>query len=154
MADNKEKKNGTAASELPDTTGWVVDSGGEFPPYWNPEIGQKIFVRPLARDERDPKFHRYVLQALMTIPCAKGPSKEQESVTVKKGEKFTCSAYGALHLEDYMGLDVVIDVQPMRKAKETGYEYWDFKVIVSPETSKILAAKRAEIAKALPAELQ
>jgi len=154
MADNKEKKNGTAASELPDTTGWVVDSGGGFPPYWTAEPGKKIFARPLARDERDPKFPRYLLQALMTIECAAGPKKDQEPVTVKKGEKFTCSVYAALHLEDYMGMDIVIEVLPMAESKSTGYEYWDFKVHVSPENAKVLQAKRAEIAKGLPAELQ
>jgi len=154
MAD-KEKKNGSVVSELPDTTGWVTDSGGAFPPYWKADAGKKIFARPLARDERDPAFVRYVLLALMTIECAAGPKNDREVIVVKKGEKFTCSAYGGLHLEDYMGMDVVIEVLPEKgKSKETGYEYWIFEVKVSPENAAILVARRAEAAKALPAELQ
>lgn len=126
---------------------WDEEPTG-FPPYWTPVEGRKILARPIAKDENDPDFPRYVLVAGAPVPCEQGSADEKKPVTVKKGELFTCSVYGGLPLDRYMGVEVGI-VCRGKKAIPGGKSLWVFQLFVSPDQKKVLEAKRAE-AKILP----
>jgi len=140
--------------------GWETEQIG-FPPYWNPTMkedekgktiantGNAFLGMPIQRDDRDPNFQRYVVEALRPIMCKKGPAEDAEEILVKTGEFFTCSVYAALPLEDYFGYEVF--VKPVRKRKLAATaeipqkrDLWDFELQVSPETKKLLKQRRKQ----------
>lgn len=146
------------AADVPE--GWVDEQVG-FPPYWSPEMGSAFRGMIMYRDERQPEFIRYVVQASAPIRCHRGPSDdEQEEVIVQPGELFTTTAYAALPLERYFGFEVWVLAEKKRtlaastnpNAKEgqkRKREQWDFRIRVSPETKKLLDDQRSETAKLL-----
>lgn len=126
-----------------------------FPPYWNPGIGKAFKATVMGRDDRNPDFIRYRLLALSPVICAKGPSDDAEEVLVNEGEFFTCSAYAALPLDDYFGIDVKVVV--WRKRKLDGNEasngvkrdLYEFKIGVTGDTKEMLDAARKHEASVL-----
>lgn len=132
-------------------TGWEEEQVG-FPPYWNPShVGNALIAKVIMRDERDPSFVRYILQAVkFPLVCKKGPSEDAEQVIVQPGEFFTMSAYAALPLERFFDLEVVVKVANKRKlpgneaSDGVKRDLWEFKVLVSPESKKILANRRED----------
>lgn len=150
------------AGSAPD--GWEQEQIG-FPPYWNPRMTMVDPTKPRAgmvpgtgnsflgtvvnRDERDPNFTRYVVQASRAIRCQNGPSDDAEEVIVQKGEFFTLSTYASLPLDDYFGMEVYVQPIGKRKIKddpETGEprDLWRFSLMVSPESKKLLKNRREE----------
>ena len=130
------------------TAGWEREQIG-FPPYWNPAEGKKFLGRVILKDERDPAFVRYVIEAtLAPIKCQQGPADDAEAVIVKPGEYFTCSAYGALPLENFFGHQVLVTTTKKRKITpgEDGQPrtLWGFTVNVDEPTKKALAKQREE----------
>jgi hypothetical protein len=136
-----------------DVAQWESEQIG-FPPYWNPSEGKKFLARVIARDERDPAFVRYVLQAQCKHTCQKGPSDDAEPCEVRAGEYFTCSVYAALPLTDYYGVVVLVTAVKKRKLAATQdnplkRDMWDFNLKVSPTDHKMLAERKVAQAKQL-----
>lgn len=119
-----------------------------FPPYWNPEEGKFLYAMPVARDERDPKFHRYVWKAMIDTECQNGPADDAEKVIVKAGEFFTTSAYYTfddLPLAVYM--NIPIHLTALEKTDtNSGQKVWRWALKLSKE-NKALAAQRKETAR-------
>jgi hypothetical protein len=135
--------------EIPDFDQWVETQGG-FPPYWTPEEGKRFYAKPVMIDARDPKFVRYVFEALAPTECHRGATEEQEEVTVMPGEQFTCSAYAAMGMEFYLGIPVVVTTKEQQDSKSNpGHSYWNWSIKISPEHVPILQARQAEQAKLL-----
>lgn len=134
--------------EVPNFEGWVDEQVG-FAPYWNPEEGKWLYARVIARDERDPSFVRYLMQAGMDTECHRGA--EGEAVKVKRGEHFTISVY--FSLRDLFDLYLETGIRPFIKVlavkevptKTTGRNVWTWKVQVSPDDKKMIDAKKKEI---------
>lgn len=142
MAKNEAKS--TESTEI-DFSAFQEEQVG-FPPYWNPEEGKQFYALPISRDERDPDFHRYVLQAFQDVDCQIGPSDDAETVKVKKGEFFTCSTYAALPLELYAlaKTPVLVSVKKKRELKGNK-ELWIFSVALAPADKKRLDSVRTEL---------
>lgn len=147
-------------NNIPMPEGWENEQIG-FPPYWNPTMqeddkgktvagtGNAFLAIPIDKDERNPEFKRYVLEAIHPIMCKKGPAEDAEEILVQVGEFFTCSVYAALPLEDYYGIPVY--VRPVRKRKlaptaeiNQKRDLWDFELKVSPADKKRLKERRAQ----------
>lgn len=144
--------------------GWADEQIG-FPPYWNPlgnfktkeeAIGRKLLFKPVALDERDPDFPRYICQATrVAIMCQSGPSADAKPVLVKPGENFTLSPYAALPLDRYFDIEVYIEVTGTRKlagneeSNNRPRDLWEWKLQVSPQDQKMLNGRRAEETKRL-----
>lgn len=118
-----------------------------FAPYWNPYEGARILVTPLARDNRDPKFHRYILMTHSTITCFTGPAEEAEEVIVGPGGEFTMSTYAGLQgpeggdkFLEFVGMRVLLTCKGSRKVENGDFWMWDVKI--SKEDKKLLAARR------------
>lgn len=138
------------------TAGWEKEQIG-FPPYWNPAEGKKFLGRVILKDEREPNFVRYVIEAtLAPIKCQQGPADDAEEVIVKPGEYFTCSAYGALPLENFFGHQVLVTTEKKRKIPngEDGQPrtLWVFNVKVDEPTKKALLKQRESERLALQAK--
>lgn len=133
----------------------LVEEQTGFPPYWNPGIGKWFKATVMNRDERDPDFIRYHLLALAPVVCAKGPSDDAEEIEVQPGEFFTCSAYAALPLDKYFGIDIKVITYKTRKlpgndaSKGVKRDLFEFKILVTPDTRNLLEAGRKAEAKAL-----
>jgi len=148
---NKKNEVAVNADGTPDFSGFVKEQIN-FPPYWNPEIGKKIYFTPMMVDDKNSNFIRFVCRAEMPIACQTGPADEAEDITIKKGEYFTVSDYKALPLANYFGHAVLVEVVNKRKFKGddgTPRDLWVFDLTVSPETKRLLEAKREEVSKAL-----
>ena len=151
-----ENATSNASAEPADVSGvpnfdkWVEEQVG-FAPYWNPEPEKWFFARVVARDERDPEFVRYLMQAGMPLNCKRGPADDAEDVAVKPGEHFSFSVYHSLRdtFDFYLetGLSPFLRVQSIKevKTKTTGQTCWTWKVLVSPQDKKILEKKREEM---------
>lgn len=106
--ENPNTKPGFAASvngaDLPDFDKWSDDQIG-FAPYWHPDandLSKFFFGTPIARDERNPKFIRFLfISAMDGLVCQRGPNaavaeakgRDVEYVTVNKGDTFSLSVY-------------------------------------------------------------
>ncbi len=129
--------------------GWVEEAVG-FPPYWKPTLGGYFKGIVLMRDERDPSFIRYHIEARMPLDCRTGKADDGEVVAVKTGEVFTTSAFAALPLDRFFGFEVFVQVTQTRKlpgndqSDNVERDMWVFKVMVSPETKKLLDDGRRE----------
>lgn len=143
---------------------WADEQIG-FPPYWNPmgslktreeAIGRKLLFKPVALDERDPEFPRYICQASrVPIMCQSGPADDAKPVLVKVGENFTLSPYAALPLDRYFDIEVYIEITGTRKlvgneaSNNRPRDLWEWKLKVSPQDQKMLNARRADETKRL-----
>lgn len=114
-----------------------------FPPYWKCELATGFFAKVLglepARNERD--FDRWLWQNQgPAIDCRRGKVNDGEIETVEKGRIFTTGAFGGLRLENYIGFELAVICEGQRQLdgnEESGYAprtFWEFKVMVSPET--------------------
>lgn len=137
----------TLAALVPE--GWVQDQVS-FPPYWKPDLAKGFRGTVIARDERDGSFPRYIIESSLTVDCQQGPVNDGVIVTVEPGMNFSIGAYAALPLEKYFGLEITAIVVGARKlpGNEASVmiprDLWEWKVMVSPETSKLLKSRRAE----------
>lgn len=126
----------------------LVNEEVGFPPYWNPGIGKMFKATVMKRDDRDPDFIRYHLLALAPVICAKGPADDSEEILVNEGEFFTCSAYAALPLDEYFGIDVKVITWRKRKlegneaSKGAKRDLYEFKIGVTGDTKNMLDAAR------------
>lgn len=133
--------------------GWEEEVVG-FPPYWTPELGKMLLGRLLLADLRDPNFGRYVMQATQVpVQCQRGPADDAEPVIVQPGEFFTMSVYGGLpvdSMENFFDLELCLTpfnkrrLPPNEASQGKPRDFWDFKVIVAPESKKILTARKKE----------
>lgn len=169
----KDTRNAAAAAKdfnpsaapgqkLPDFSNWTKEQIG-FAPYWTPEEGKWFLGVMTDKDLRDPNFIRLQFQALAVTPCQRGPNDAQnerhEKVIVDVNDHFSMSVYAGIKelFEEYEGMPfpVPVRVTALRKSKtKEGQDFWNFEVIVSPETRKILNAHRAEAKKLKAAETQ
>lgn len=135
------------ASAAPE--GWVEEAVG-FPPYWKPDLGKSFRGVVLMRDERDPNFVRYHIEAREPVDCQRGPADDGVVETVGTGEIFTTSAFAALPLDRFFGFEVFVLVKGSRRlpgnesSNNMPRDLWEFKVLVSPETKKLLDSQRKE----------
>src|ERR1051325_10393128 len=144
MAKDTGTTKGTPANVDTPPAGWVDEQTG-FPPYWSPVEGASFRGTVMARDNRDPDFHRYVIRSSTAIECAQGPADEAEPVQVAPGELFSLSTYAALPLDDYMGFEVFVTAKNKRKIQGGKQDLWVFKLMVSPDTkAKVLALRQAK----------
>jgi hypothetical protein len=129
-------------SAFPSGEGFEDEQTG-FPPYWNPSEGRKFYGRIMARDERDPEFVRYVVQASCKHVCRTGPADDATDCEVQTGENFTVSEYASLPLADYFGLEVLVTALKKRPIKGGKQDVWIFKLQVAPQTKALLMQRRA-----------
>lgn len=144
MATDKSPKAtaGTPANVSQAPEGWVDEQTG-FPPYWTPVEGASFRGTVMARDDRDPKFNRYVISSSTPLECAQGPAEDAEPVHVLPGDMFSLSTYAALPLDDYMGFEVFVTAVNKRKIQGGSQDLWIFKLKVSPDTkAKVLALRK------------
>lgn len=135
MATAKANQNPNMNPAAPE--GWEVEQTG-FPPYWNPGEGKAFKGVVIGLDNKDESFQRFALRATSPLMCQRGPADESEEVLVKPGEYFSVSAYAALPLEKYIGVEVYVAVKGKRKLQDAK-TLWEFTVMISPESRKILA---------------
>jgi hypothetical protein len=134
--------------------GWEQEQVG-FPPYWKAGMGKRLLGRIAMLDNRDPEFRRYVIEASVPMVCQRGPAHDAEPVSVAPGEFFTMSAYAALPLDTFFGIEVLLEVISERKlpgnemSKGVPRDIFDWKVLVSPADKKMLRARRQEETAAL-----
>lgn len=150
MSKEEVKKTATTQAAAAAPAGWEQEETGGFPPYWSPAPGKTFRGIVIARDARDPEFVRYIIKATAAIDCATGPADAQDVVHVAAGQQFTVSAYAALQLDDFAGVEVYVKAVGKREIKNGKQELWTFEVFVSPETKKLLASRRAEAEHQLP----
>lgn len=146
----KNKTDELRSDGLPaDFANWETEKLGDFPPYFQPEEGLMFYATAVGVDYEDPEFHRIIFQAEADVECYRGPKDDQEPVTVKKGELFTCSAYDILSkqvgflimLQSGIVLKCVEKKQSKANPKQS---YWTFELKVSPNDKKRLQAFRYE----------
>lgn len=118
-----------------------------FAPYWKPIVGASFVAKPIARDERDPEFIRFVMQAYQDMDCFSGPVEDAAEVKVEKGKYFSISDYKALPLDFYMGLPdpIKLTVESTRKSsdpKKNDMFVWSIKT--TDRCKKILDARRED----------
>jgi hypothetical protein len=146
---------------LKEIQGWAEEQIG-FPPYWTPgQIGRKFLATPVALDTRDENFHRFILKVTRApIECQTGPSADAKKQVVKPGEMFTMSPYAALPLERYFDIEVYVEVVGQRQlpateeSKGRPRDLWEWRLLVSPESQKLLNARREDEQRKLMAERQ
>lgn len=134
----------TTENQVPNFNDFESEQIG-FPPYWNPEEGKQLYAMPVARDERDPKFHRYIWKAMIDTECQNGPADDAEKVTVKSGEFFTTSVYHSLDnlpLALYMNIPVLLIAKEKVPTKTSGQEVWKWDLKLSKENKKLIDQKR------------
>jgi hypothetical protein len=137
-----EVENEEIDAEVAAPNGWEEEQVG-FAPYWTPEKGKTFLARVENFDMRDPKFQRFICENKgKAMTCHTGPQDDQKEVTVKKGERFSLSAYAGLPLLDYMGCEVFVEVVGKRKIAGQPNPMWVFTIRVSPETKRMLAERR------------
>lgn len=136
-----------------DFENWETEKLGEFPPYWNPDEGKQFYAVPVGVDFRDPDFKRVIFQAMAPTECQRGPAEDAEDVTVQPGEQFTCSLYAILENQIGFLINLPIVLMADKKVKSNTNKtqsYWTFNLKISPESKKILTARRQKAAGLLP----
>lgn len=122
-----------------------------FPPYWKPNIAKGFRGIVLFRDVRNPKFHRYQLQNTgPDFDCRTGPARDGEVVTVRTGQVFTISAWKALPLEKYFGLEVVVmargkrEGMPATEESDGPRDMWEWNLLLREEDQRRLESEDKE----------
>jgi hypothetical protein len=138
-----QMENLDAAPEFAD----YEDENLSLPPYWVTDIGKTFAARVIDLDDRDPKFPRYVLEAMAPVDCQSGPRDEAEDVHVQIGEFFTCSTYAGLPLERYIGCRVIVKCDGTRKVNQPQPMY-TFKMKMHPDDKKMVMEDRKALARA------
>lgn len=137
---------------------WEKEQVG-FPPYWKPkQPGDLFLAKVVLKDERDPLFPRYVMQATkFPIVCQQGPAEDADLVIVQPGEFFTTSVWAALPLDDFY--DVEACIMAVKKRKLPGNEasegvkrdLWVWEAKATKESRALIAGRRLEARQALAA---
>jgi hypothetical protein len=108
----------------------------------------------MGRDDRDPAFVRYLMQAVQPTECHRGAKNDEgvaESVTVEKGEYFSISVYYALKdaFDFYLDAAVrpIIKLTALKEVKTStvGQTCWTWRLQVSPEDKKRLESARDKV---------
>jgi hypothetical protein len=134
-------------SSMPDESDMEEEQIG-FPPYWNPEIGKKFYARVEQLDMRDPAFVRYVCSNQGDpLDCFTGPTDDQKEKIVRKGERFSLSAYAALPLHDYIGFNVLVTVKGKQKVPNQPSPMWIFSIAISKSDKQRLLTMRRGVGK-------
>jgi hypothetical protein len=147
------KKNGQNQDQEIDGLDFTNEEQISFAPYWKPIVGATFIARPLSRDERDPEFIRYVLQAYQDMECFSGPTDDAVPTLVRKGQQFSISQYKALPLDFYMGLPDPIKLtvkatRPSSDPKKNDMFVWG--ITTTDRCKKILDQRRDDPTVALP----
>ncbi len=135
---------------------WEKEQTG-FPPYWKPKMeGDLFFGKPILKDERNPEFERFVVQATkFPIVCQQGPADDADIIIVRPGDYFTVSVWSALPLEDFIDIETCVMAEKSRKLPgndDSGgvpRKLWTWNVKVTTEARKLIRERRQETAKAL-----
>ena len=142
MAKKSEEVRDTAAG-IPIPDGYVEQQTG-LPPYWGPNeeqlkngVAQYFHAKVIMFDNKDPKFERWVLQALAPITCFRGKREQAEQVDIKPGEFFSISDYAGLPLGRYMGHPVFVYAKNKRPISG-GQEVWEWGLRTSPEVARLV----------------
>ncbi len=143
----KAAKNTAPVKELSiediDDTGMHDEQTG-FSPYWAPDEGKRFFGRIVDRDESDPEFIRYIVEASCLHVCERGDKANHETVPVHKGEFFTVSEYKGLGLGKYLGFEVLVRAKNKRPIKVDGKtkELWEWSLKVDGQSKALLTSER------------
>ena len=127
-----------------------VEEQISFPPYWKPDLGKGWRGIVIARDQRDPNFHRYIIESSITLDCRKGPVDDGEIITITPGMNFSIGVYAALPLERFEGLEVAVIAMSTRRlpgneaSEHKPRDLWEFKTMVSPQVKALLVSRRQE----------
>lgn len=152
---NHEKHTAAEPDLMPNIPG-VDLSGMEdeqvgLPPYWGPSeeamnqgVAQGFYAKVAAFDDKDPEFHRYVMQSMQPeLLCHRGPADGAEEMMVKKGEFFSISDYNGLPLGQYMGLGpIFVYVKDKVATATAGRSVWVWGVKVDKATKAVLNERR------------
>ena len=156
------------ANAEPDFDSWSEEQIG-FAPYWAPKEGEAFYGILQARDERDPKFVRFLVMNLSSVPlkCHRGPVDNAEEVEVGKGAAFSVSVYYQLEepfdfylqAQEEMGIEVPMRVTALNKVDtRDGNEVWRFRLQIEPNAKKLLNEYKIKLNRELsakkPAELE
>lgn len=158
---NAVKEAEVVETELPENpfATWEEEQLG-FPPYIKAEVGAGYYGRIITADTRDPDFVRFVIQYLgmpsdfdnlakckldtkTPLKAKRGPKDDAEDVMVKVGEFFTVSNYVGLPLENYLGIEAMVDVTGTRPTKHPN-DMYVFRIQLSPENKKLIQARRTQ----------
>lgn len=140
------------AAEIAKLTDGLVKGDIGFPPYWRPKIAKGFRGIVLYRDERANNFPRYHLENTgPTLDCLSGPAAESEVIEVPRGSVFTISAWAALPLDQYIGVEVAIIATGKREGMPATDEsegkprdMWEWTLYVSEENKRMIASQRTE----------
>lgn len=127
--------------ELP--TEWKEALTG-FPPYWTAEEGAKWMGKVIGKDDNG-QFVRYLVQATKPMRAYRGGAEDQTDCVVMPGEYFTLSMYNNLQLERYIGAgEIGVMCTGQIKANTPSGFVWGFKLLMSPQTERLLAERDAQ----------
>jgi hypothetical protein len=122
-----------------------------FPPYWKAAVNKGFRGIVLGYDDRDPDFVRiHIENTGPAIDCQRGPVDDGVVQTVNPGRIFTISKFGALPLEQYLGVDVVVICTGSRKlpgneaSRNVPRDLWEWRVFVSKEVETLLRSRRMQ----------
>ncbi len=138
----------TISAVVPDD---YVEEQVTFPPYWKPDVAKGWRGVVIARDEREMNFPRYIIESSLTLDCRTGKVNDGEIVTVHPGMNFSISAYKALPLDRYFGLEVAVictaqrtGLPPNENSEGMPRDMWVWKMMVSPQVKELLVSRRKE----------
>jgi len=122
-----------------------------FPPYWKASLNKGFRGIVLGYDDRDPDFVRiHIENTGPALDCQKGPVDDGVIQTVNTGRIFTISKFGALPLEQYIGVDVVVICTGSRKlpgneaSRNVPRDLWEWRVFVSKDVETLLRSRRTK----------
>jgi len=151
LADNPAYQTDMAATMAAVVPEGYVEEQVTFPPYWKPDVAKGWRGTVIARDEREVKFPRYIIESAITIDCRTGKVTDGEIVTVTPGMNFSISAYKALPLDRYFGLEVAVictalrtGMAPTEESEGMPRDMWVWKMLVHPDVKKLLDSRKKE----------
>ena len=123
-----------------------------FPPYWKPNIAKGFRGIILARDIRNPQFQRYQVENTgPAFDCRSGPARDGVLMTVETGQIFSISAWRALPLDKYFGLEVVVvavgkdeGLPPNDESNGQPRDMWRWSLWTKKENQRLLASQTKE----------
>jgi len=121
-----------------------------FPPYWKAGVEKGFRGIILGYDDRDPDFVRiHIENTGPMLQCQRGPVDDGVVQMVNTGRIFTISKFGALPLEQYIGVDVVVICTGSRKlpgneaSRNVPRDLFEWRVFVSKDVENLLRSRRA-----------